>query len=95
MAKEHISFKNERVISVLNEAKKTRSMSKFVEDAIIFYLDNMGNTEDRYTTKEDVKSIIIEYLGQIAFSAPTQNKSYKQLESVEDVEDDIKTILSL
>ncbi len=91
MAKEHISFKNPRVISVLNEAKKTRNMSKLVEDAIIFYLNNMDK-ENQYTTREDVKGIIIEYLGQIAFQGPIQNKNY---EHFEDVKDDIKTILDL
>ena len=54
-----------------------------------------SDSEVDLLVKEDVKNIIIEYLGQIIFSAPTQNKNYRQFESVEDVEDDIKTILNL
>lgn len=62
--RERITFKNERVISILEEAKKSRSMTRFVEDAVLFYLDNFAK-RDQYVTREEVKDILIEYLAII------------------------------
>lgn len=90
--REHITFKNERVISFLDEAKQSRSMSKFVEEAVAFYIDNMGK-EVKYTTKEDVQGIILEYFGQVIFKGPIKNNNY--IQEKENIRDEISEILSL
>lgn len=90
--REHILFKNERVISILQEAKKSRSMSKFVEDAVIFYLDNMSK-QVQYVTREDVKDMLLEYLGQMAINKPICNQNTQGKE--ENLTEEIKDIMAL
>lgn len=90
--KEHVSFNNQRVINVLAEAKKSKSMSKLVEDAMLFYLDNINNSTN-YTTREDVKDILIEYFGQIALNGNMKNPNYTT-EKV-DISKNIDAILDL
>lgn len=69
MAKKHISVTNERVLKALNESKNA---SRFIETAILFYLDSI---ENEYVTVEQVKSIVFECISsnQVAIN----NKNYQ------------------
>lgn len=91
MSREHININNERVIALIQEAKKHRQMSKLIEDSLLFYMDNMS--APRSLTREDVKDIIIEYLSQLAFTGPIQNRNY--LDEKENLKSDIEEMLEL
>lgn len=86
--KEHINFKDSRVIAALTEAKKKRGMSKLVETAIIFYLDNLQSSQ---LTREDVKDIVIQCLASAAFTTDKINIKT----SDENIKDDINDIMNL
>ena len=68
MAKRHISVTNDRVLKALDESKNA---SRFIEEAILYYLDSI---DKEYVTIDQVKSIVMDYIVR----APNiENKNYE------------------
>ncbi|WP_053983450.1 hypothetical protein [Niameybacter massiliensis] len=84
MAKKHISITNKRVLDAYEEAAKDGRGSRLIEEAIIYYLDNI---EHDYITKEQVQSMIMDALRNIEIKNPNY--------SSEELGNDIASILDL
>lgn len=81
MAKKHISVTSKRVLEAMEQSDNA---SRLIEEAIIYYLDNI---EHDYITKEQVQSMILDALRNVEIKNP--NYSQEQLGS------DIASILEL
>lgn len=79
--RKNISVTNERVLEAMDESDNA---SRLIEEAIIYYLDNI---EHDYITKEQVQSMILDALRNVEIKNP--NYSQEQLGS------DIASILEL
>lgn len=79
MAKKHISVTNERVLKVLEESKNA---SRFIEEAILFYLDSI---ENEYVTVDQVKAIVFDCIAknQVAITNPNYHEPSKS--DIEDI----------
>ena len=81
MAKKHISVTNERVLKALEDSKNA---SRFIEEAILFYLDSIRN---EYVTAEQVKAIVLDCItkNQVIISNPNYQEPFRK-----DIEDILK-----